>query len=372
MKIVCSRESLLNSFVIASSVIKPNNAKAILTNIKIESSADGTVLQAGDSEIRLRVNLTDVEVEEPGAALLPTARVRSVLSESKAETIRIETNGSNLILISGGSKFNFPTEDPEEFPPVDAFNKTDYLVFNGAELVKAMAQTTFASDPTASQAVFGGVLFSIENDKANLVATDTRRMSHGTVPVTIVGNLDNSKAISAIVPKATMQLAERVFANTEGEIKVLFNNNRVIFSSSAVTFYAQLLEGTFPKWQSVFNKEIAYEVEITPSEFTSVVKQASIVATPEYRGIVFKFQSNVLELSGHSPEYGDSNVKMDVNFPEEKAFEMKIDPSFIIDFMRVLDSSAPCKMQLISGNNPVLFRPTESLEYAVMPLSMGR
>ena len=102
MKIVCSRESLLNSFVIASSVIKPNNAKAILTNIKIESSADGTVLQAGDSEIRLRVNLTDVEVEEPGAALLPTARVRSVLSESKAETIRIETNGSNLNLISGG------------------------------------------------------------------------------------------------------------------------------------------------------------------------------------------------------------------------------------------------------------------------------
>lgn len=373
MKIVCSRESLLNAFTIASSVIKPNNAKEILRNIKIEASNEGTVLQAGDSEIRIRINVSNVEVEEPGEAILPTTRVRSVLSESKSETVLVEVNGSNLILVTGGSKFKFPTEDPNEFPPVQPFVSDKYIQFNGLEFVKAIAQTAFASDPMSGRAVFGGVLCSIDNNTAHFVATDTRRMSHASIPVTVVGDIDVSKPISAVVPKATMQLAERVFANTEGEIKVLFENSlRVTFSSSSVTMYAQLIEGVYPNWQSIFQKNIVYEIPIIPSELTSAVKQASIVSTPEYHGIILEFKNNVLTLSGHSPEYGDSNVSLNIEFPHEEAFKTKISPSLIIDFLRVLEQSTPCTMQLINGNNPVLFRPTANFEYAVMPLSMAK
>ena len=373
MKIVCSRESLLNAFTTASSVIKANNAKEILRNIKIEASNDETVLQASDLEIRIRIKVANVEVNEPGEAILPTTLVRQVLNESKAETVRIEVDGSNLIFNSGGSKFKFPTEDPNEFPPVLPFKSDKYITFNGAEFVKAINQTAFASDPMSGRAVFGGVLCSIENNIAHFVATDTRRMSHASISTGVVGDIDVSKPISAIVPKATMLLAERVFANTEGEIKALFENNlRVTFSSESITMYAQLIEGVYPNWQSIFQKNVVYEIPVIPSELISAVKQASIVSTQEYHGVIFEFQNNVLTLSGHSPEYGDSTIPMNIDFPHEEMFRTKISPSLITDFLRVLEQGTPCALQLINGNNPILFRPNENLEYAVMPLSLAK
>ncbi len=367
MKVVFNRESFLNSFITASSVVKSNNAKAILCNIKMEATSETVVLMAGDSEIRLRTELSGVQVEEPGAILLPPARVRSVLSESKAETVQLESSGTNVVLTAAGSKFTFPTDDPQDFPPVDAFVPSNCYIMAGKTFVDAVHKTAFASDINSGRAVFGGVLISIVNGSVNFVATDTRRMAHFNAPIEVQGNTDQQNA--AVVPKLTIQLAERIFSSSDNDVQFEFDNNRIVLSNGISTLYAQLVEGTYPDWTGIFKKTIAYELTFNTSEFLSSVKQAGIVSTQDYPGIELVFENNVLTLSGHSPDNGDSLVTIAIDFPD-KSFQTKLGPDYIIEFLRVLESNSEFCLQLIEGNNPVMFKPSESLEYAIMPLSI--
>lgn len=370
MKIICPRESFLNSFLTANSVIKSNTAKAILSNIKIEALPDSVVLMAGDSEIRIRVELTGVEVEEPGAALFPPTQIRSALTESKAESVCFETEGVNLVVHIGGSRFVIPTEDPQDFPPIDSFDSENYLSFPAADFTRAIRQTSFAADVNSGRAVFGGVLCSVEGERAHFVATDTRRMTHASIPVSVVGEIDTSSPVQAVIPKGTIQLAERTFSNSEGEIKVEFRLNRVTFSDGKSTLYAQLIEGVYPAWQGIFQKNISYQVTVNSAELISSVKQASIVVTDEYPGVLMEFAQNVLTLSGFSPLLGKSNITMNIDFPHD-LFKTKLGPAYITEFLRVLDAT-DCTLNLIEGNNPVLFRPNDNLEYAIMPLSISK
>src|SRR5690606_12995291 len=93
MNIVCNREKLLAAFQMAASVAPSRSPKPILQNVKIEAR-DGTVtLLATDLELGIRVDVPGVEIEVPGAAILPVQRFSSILRENSDETLRIEADG---------------------------------------------------------------------------------------------------------------------------------------------------------------------------------------------------------------------------------------------------------------------------------------
>ena len=83
MKIICNREQLLGSFQTAATIAPARSPKPILQNIKLEARKDRTILMATDMELGIRINVADVEVETEGAAILPVARVGSLLREKQ-------------------------------------------------------------------------------------------------------------------------------------------------------------------------------------------------------------------------------------------------------------------------------------------------
>ena len=76
MKITCNREKMLHAFQTVAAIAPARSPKAILQNVKLEVAADKATLMATDLEVGIRYEVTGVETDAPGAAVLPVARFR--------------------------------------------------------------------------------------------------------------------------------------------------------------------------------------------------------------------------------------------------------------------------------------------------------
>ena len=81
MKIHCDRTKFLEAFQIAASVAPSRSPKVVLQNVKLEVVSDRVILLATDMEVGIRYEIEGVEVDAPGATLLPVSRFLSILRD---------------------------------------------------------------------------------------------------------------------------------------------------------------------------------------------------------------------------------------------------------------------------------------------------
>ena len=85
MKALCHRDSLLSACQLASVAVQARDIKPILKNLKAIAEADRCTLMATDLELGIRLQVRGLEVQEPGEAILPAARLIAILRESLDE-----------------------------------------------------------------------------------------------------------------------------------------------------------------------------------------------------------------------------------------------------------------------------------------------
>src|SRR6185503_17672280 len=90
MQLTCQRASLTNAFQTVAGVVPSRTTKDILKNIKLQVTGGKATLIGNDSEIGIRCDLTEIEADSSGEALLPTARVLSVLRELTDDVVKLE------------------------------------------------------------------------------------------------------------------------------------------------------------------------------------------------------------------------------------------------------------------------------------------
>src|SRR6185437_12829156 len=99
MKALCNREGLLAAFGMVGGVVPARSPKPILQNVKLVADPDGgSILMATDLEVGIRYGVLDVRVDQPGAVILPTARMGQILRISVDQDLAVETEGDNLLV----------------------------------------------------------------------------------------------------------------------------------------------------------------------------------------------------------------------------------------------------------------------------------
>src|SRR6516225_6602513 len=99
MRAFCNRDGLLGAFAMVSGVVPARSPKPILQNVKLIADNDeGSVLMGPDLEVGIRHSVVGVRVEQPGAVILPTAQVGSILRTSSEEELELAADDDHLII----------------------------------------------------------------------------------------------------------------------------------------------------------------------------------------------------------------------------------------------------------------------------------
>src|SRR4051812_3868766 len=162
MKALCNREGLLAGFGMVGGVVPARSPKPILQNVKLVADPDeGSILMATDLEVGIRCRVLGVKVDRPGAVILPTQRIQSILRTTPDDELAIEAEGDHLIVRGLHAEFKLPSEDPDLFPEVPDFAATAYHAVAAADLRRAIRRTMFATDVESTRYALGGVLVEL-------------------------------------------------------------------------------------------------------------------------------------------------------------------------------------------------------------------
>lgn len=371
MKIICNREKLLHAFQTVAAVAPSRSPKPILQNVKLEVGADSVTLMATDLEVGIRYEAAGVEVEAPGAAVLPAARFGSILRESSDVTVRIESDREGTVVRGERSQLKLPSEDPQDFPPITQFGEASYYELSGRLLRELIRRTIFATENESSRYALGGVKLEWQDNLLTAVGTDGRRLAKMEGAAQSVGSPTPFGDVT-VVPTRAMQLIERTLAEDGSEVQVAIRQNDVLVKTPRATIYSRLLEGRFPRWRDVFpRRERSVKLDLTAGPVQSAVRQAAIVTSEESRGVDFTFGEGSLVLAGQAAEIGQSRIEMPIAY-DGTPISIILDPRFLLDFLKVLEPEKIFTIDLQDGDGPAVCTTDDGYGYVIMPLARDR
>ncbi len=260
-----------------------------------------------------------------------------------------------------------PSEDPSGFPDVPSFGDSKFHELTAGVMRSMIRRTSFAAAKQDTKYAITGVLWEMEDKKARLVATDTRRLALAIGPTTISAPIE-TKGQSHLVPVKAMHLLERTLHDDNELIKVCLRANDVLFQTERATICSRLLEGRYPPYRDIIPKRAAIKISLTVEPFLSAVRQAAIMTDDESKRVAFNFAPGKLTLQAQGAATGKSKVEMALDYSGEP-ITINFDPIFLIDMLKVLDASEVIQLDLVDSQKPALFRSGDDYLYLVMPLS---
>jgi DNA polymerase-3 subunit beta len=372
MKIVCDREKLFSAFQTAAVFASARSPMDILKNVKLEVDGQTATMMATDMEVGVRVAVTGVEVETPGAAILPVGNFGAILRENHDAQLKIEVTQRSTIVKGERSEFKLAGQDPDEFPAVAKFEEEKYHVIPAPLFRQILSRTEFATDMESSRYALGGVLIELDGNKIIAVGTDGRRLAKMEGPVEAV-NGHRTGDNTTIVRTQSIRQMLRVISDSDGQVQLACRSNDVLVRTERVTCYSRLVEGRFPRWRDVFpSRRDAAKIEMPVGQLHSALRQAAVVTDAESRGIDFTFGEGTLMLAAATAELGQSRVEMPIAYDGPQII-VRLDHRFVSDFLKVLSPEQNVTLEIENGETAAVFLADEATYgYVVMPLSRDR
>jgi DNA polymerase-3 subunit beta len=371
MKATCDRAALVHWVQAASAVATRRSPKPILGSVRLDAEPERLTLVATDLEVGVRIELSQIEVADAGAALVPADRLHQILRELDADTVAIESADQETEITAPGARFKMLGDDPDDFPNVPAFPEEGGFEVGADDLLAMIERTLFATAREHTRYALNGVLWEVEGDALVLVATDGHRLSLAKGKC----NGGPEEKTAAIVPAKAVALLERTLGmidDPKAVVRVALSEREILVQSPETdggrwTVYSRLVEGHFPKYEDLIPADYETKISLPTDAFGAAVRRAALLTTEESRGIHMKLAPQEVVLTSRAPEMGEAEVRLPVEYGGEE-IELVFNPSYLIDAMKVIDASE-FTFAFKSAAKPGLLSEGRLFKYVVMPVS---
>jgi DNA polymerase-3 subunit beta len=380
MKLKCARKSLQEAILSASRIIGRATTKPVLQQVKMEATADKLTLLATDGEIGLRLEVTDVDIAEPGMVLVPGARLAGLVQEVPDESLNLETKaedgGPTCHIWGERSDFRLLGDDPKLFPDIiPEFLEAPGLELAAGDFAEMVGKTIFAVASVSTRYSFDGVYFVVEDGRVEMVATDGHRLARirkKTKPAAELGE-------GVIIATKAMSEAARLIASEDERVQISVGAGgaeargeqvprEVCMQVGRRLLWSRLIEGRFPPYKDVIPKDLDKKVVLPREEFLSAIRQAALLTTEESGGVKLSFKGGKLVASSRSAEAGDATIELPVDYSGAE-LDMSFNPQFLTEVLRVVEDET-IEFSFKESATPALVKAGADYQYLVMPLAV--
>jgi len=210
----------------------------------------------------------EVEVIEEGRAVIPGRLLSEAVRKMPAGQVTIGVSDTDIEIQGNGPRFTLRPLTVDDFP-VQEDLVAEGVEVDGDKLAEAINQVTIAASGDGARPILTGVLFETSDDGLRMVATDSYRLAkrdiagiglEGTGLIPARGLRELARTIGA--PKVTAQLRER----------------EAVFSSERGTLRLRLIDGNFPKYQSLLPETYPNQVILDKEELLDALGRVTLVA----------------------------------------------------------------------------------------------
>lgn len=345
---------------------------AITANILVKTNETGISFIATDLETGFEGSYP-AHVESTGIITINARKFFEIVQNFPSDEIHIEEEERQWIKISCDKVvYHIVGMSPDDFPDIPVLEDVDFMEIDAIRFRKMIEKTIMISPSSDEKRPhITGVLFeSMEKDSQRfirMVSTDGRRLSK--VEFTSTGDLDFHETKGVIIPKKGLSEASKLL-DSDGIITIGVKDNYFIVKKDHETIIIGLLEGDFPSYEGITQKEDSFSISINKRMFNMMLKRMSILSTDNYNGVIFNFDKNRLVVTATNPDLGESKEEFTIVFDREP-IEVAFNPKYFMDTMGVIDEEN-ILLNIKNAKSPCLIEGTEDKTFlsVIMPMKL--
>jgi DNA polymerase III subunit beta len=340
VRIRAQRDDLSDVLARANRAVGTRTALPVLQGLLCEVT--GTTLRVTGTDLDMTVKTSaEVEVLEEGRAVIPGRYLSEAVRKMPVGAVTIGVDDADIEIQGNGPRFTLRPLAADDFPvPEDVV--VDGVEVDGDALAEAINQVTIAASGDGARPILTGVLFESSEAGLRMVATDSYRLAKkdligvglegmGLVPAR--GLRELPKTVGA--PKVTAQLGER----------------EAVFSSDKGMLRLRLIDGNFPKYQSLLPDVYPNQVVLQKEALLEALDRVTLVAE-DHIPVRLKLMDGGVEVAVSRQDVGGETEHLQGEFTGgEEEVSIAFNPRYLQDGVMAVPGDS-VRIRVIDGYKP--------------------
>ncbi|MBL4781384.1 MAG: DNA polymerase III subunit beta [Porticoccaceae bacterium] len=370
MKFSVSKETLVKQLQMVVGVVERRQTLPILSNVLISLKDGELALTGTDLEVeivsRVAVELAadlNAEITVPARKLLDICR-----SLPDGVDIKFSTNDKGRVVISSGrSRFTLSTLPAEEFPNVEDGAESLEFILPASKLKQLIDSTSFAMAHQDVRYYLNGMLWEVNGDKLNGVATDGHRLAISSVD--LAGHVSDS-TVQVILPRKGVVELSRLLVD-EGDITISLGEAHLRVRGSDFHFTSKLVDGAYPDYDRVLPKGGTLLVRGDRDSLRQAFSRAAILSNEKYRGVRLLLSENLLNIVANNPEQEEAQEEVLVEYTGVE-LEVGFNVNYILDVLNTLSGDEAVFILSDANSSALIQDPADEAgsSYVIMPMRL--
>ena len=364
MKIICSKNNLLNGVNIVSKAVPAKTSMSILQCILIKAEKGKITLTANDGELGIET-VVEGTIEREGNVALDAKFLSDIVRKLPENTVTLDVEENFVTHITCENSFiNLIGKDGDDFTALPKISKTDSILISEFSLREVIRQTIFCLSENNTNHMMNSELFQISNDTLKVVALDGYRIAYREVA--LKNTYPDNKVI---IPGKTLNEISRILTgDVNKDVVIYFEKNHVLFELENTTIVSRLVEGQYFNYEQMLNNDYETKIKVRNKDLYEGIDRGTLMLREgENKPIVFDVSDAKIDLSiktivGEMKE----NISCEKN---GKDIAIAFRPKFFLDVLKVLEEEE-INMYMINAKSPCIIRNDENTYvYFILPVN---
>ena len=374
MKLIVDRNELWQGIDTVLDAVPSKPALPVLANILLEANGKTLSIAATDLDLSIRTQVP-AAVEKKGRITVPARTLAEITREWPDAELSIEVQNDRLKLSgrlgdadSSEGAYSLAGMEAEEFPSMPTALDGISLNLGGADadaeagvLVDMINKTSFAVSRDDTRPVLNGVLWRIDTQGMEMVATDGSRLACYRLALDLEDQVKGEEESAVIVPPQALSQIVKLLGGHEGPVEITLGETQILFDLGHAHLLSRLIEGPYVDYTQVIPKSNEKELKIASEDLLPAVRRVSILSSSYTRQVRFKLSSGQVELSAASPEIGGEAREVIPAEYSEEDMEIGYNAQFLMEILRKMDTPG-IRFELNNHVTAALLKPTEQKE----------
>jgi len=387
MKIAIEKKDLIHHIMHLASIIPSKNTSPILTNYLIQVDADSGMMQITASDLEITVIAQfPAMVQESGVTAVSARHLNEIISSMPDQMVYLNKVEDNLKIQCNKIDFNLLCADHTLFPIIPSRDLSHAFVTSAEEFHRMITKTAFAVSTDTNRAVLTGICWLIKPTDHLMAATDGRKVAEiktlHSPWLNIAGHTEvvndelfasfGQESIEKVLPIKTVNFLQKVYESEIKELKVMIENNGVMFAYADYTVFSHIIEHKYPDYQKAFIHELPNTVTIDKENLKTAIKRVSLMSPADNLRIKFDIDAEKFVISTFNREEGEAKqVLENFSYVGETA-NISLNYRYILSILDAIDTDK-VKLKLGSSKEPLMVyneqKPEgQEITFLLMPL----
>ncbi len=369
MKITIKKNILSEKLNIISKAISTKNIIPVLAGIKLDLKKEGIFLTTTNDEIAIEtfIDKSNIKnIEEEGSIVVPGKYFLDIIRKLEDKEITIQTDGLRVIISTKRGEYSLNGINSIEFPNIKFDTQEKPITISQPLLKTIIGQTSFAVSTQESRPVLTGILFQIEDNILQCIATDSYRLAKKII------HLDNpvTSKINIVVPGKNLVELTRILSDEEKNIELHIFSNNILVKTDEMLFQSRLLNNSYPDTSKLIPEEFEVTIIKDLTEFYNAIDRVALLTDEKDKNLVkMEIEGTTMTLSSTSQEIGKMEEQLEIEKDKEVDMKIAYSSKYMLEALRTLKCDK-IEIKLNSEIKPIIIKSTEddNLIQLVLPI----